>query len=91
LNESSAASGVARRRITLTMNSSVDLHYDVARLEPVKKLLASEPLVFPGGGGINVSRVIKELGSHSIAVIRLITNTGVIIRTVWMAHVTFST
>jgi 6-phosphofructokinase 2 len=54
--------------ITLTMNSSVDLHYDVARMEPVKKLLALGPLVFPGGGGINVSRVIKELGSHSIAV-----------------------
>ena len=54
--------------ITLTMNSSVDLHYDVARMESVKKLSASEPLVFPGGGGINVSRVIKELGSHSIAV-----------------------
>lgn len=54
--------------ITLTMNSSVDLHYDVARMESVKKLPASEPLVFPGGGGINVSRVIKELGSHSIAV-----------------------
>ena len=53
---------------TLTMNSSVDLHYDVARMEPVKKLRASEPLIFPGGGGINVSRVIKELGSHSIAV-----------------------
>lgn len=54
--------------ITLTMNSSVDLHYDVARMEPVKKLRASEPLPFPGGGGINVSRVIKELGGHSIAV-----------------------
>lgn len=54
--------------ITLTMNSSVDLHYDVAQMESVKKLPASEPLIFPGGGGINVSRVIKELGSHSIAV-----------------------
>jgi len=54
--------------ITLTMNSSVDVHYDVGRMESVKKLRASEPLVFPGGGGINVSRVIKELGSHSIAV-----------------------
>ena len=54
--------------ITLTMNSSVDLHYNVARMELVKKLLASEPLIFPGGGGINVSRVIKELGAHSIAV-----------------------
>lgn len=54
--------------VTLTMNSSVDLHYDVAKMESVKKLRASEPLIFPGGGGINVSRVIKELGSHSIAV-----------------------
>lgn len=53
---------------TLTMNSCVDLHYDVVKMESVKKLRASEPLIFPGGGGINVSRVIKELGSHSIAV-----------------------
>ncbi|MGZ8941085.1 MAG: hypothetical protein ACXW32_17915 [Limisphaerales bacterium] len=37
--------------ITLTMNSSVDLHYNVARMESVKKLRASEPLIFPGGGG----------------------------------------
>src|SRR5512144_703038 len=54
--------------ITLTMNSSVDLHYNVARMASVKKLRASEPLIFPGGGGINVSRVINELGAHSIAV-----------------------
>ena len=50
------------------MNSSVDLHYNVARMESVKKLRVSKPLIFPGGGGINVSRVIKELGPHSIAV-----------------------
>ena len=37
--------------ITLTMNSSVDLHYNVARMESVKKLRTSEPLIFPGGGG----------------------------------------
>jgi 6-phosphofructokinase 2 len=67
--------------VTLTMNSSVDLHYDVARMESVKKLRASEPLVFPGGGGINVSRVIKELGSHSIAVFTAGGPTGGFLRT----------
>ncbi len=66
--------------ITLTMNSCVDLHYDVVRMESVKKLPASEPLIFPGGGGINVSRVIKELGSHSIAVFTAGGPTGAFLR-----------
>jgi 6-phosphofructokinase 2 len=35
---------------------------------PAQKLRSSQPLYFPGGGGINVSRVIKLLGGQSIAV-----------------------
>jgi hypothetical protein len=33
------------------MNSSVDVHYNVARMEPAKKLRASKPLIFPAAGG----------------------------------------
>lgn len=54
--------------VTLTLNSSVDVQWEVSELSPTKKLRASPGLTFPGGGGINVSRVIKELGGQSISV-----------------------
>jgi 6-phosphofructokinase 2 len=54
--------------VTVTLNSSIDVQWEVDEMVPVRKLRASDPLNFPGGGGINVSRVIKELGGHSIAV-----------------------
>lgn len=54
--------------VTVTLNSSVDVQWEVDEMVPVRKLRASDPLNFPGGGGINASRVIKELRGHSIAV-----------------------
>ena len=54
--------------VTLTLNSSVDVQWEVSELSPTKKLRASPGLTFPGGGGINVSRVIRELGGQSISV-----------------------
>lgn len=46
--------------VTLTLNSSVDVQWEVDEAVPVKKLRSSAPLHFPGGGGINVSRVIQD-------------------------------
>lgn len=54
--------------VTLTLNSSVDVQWDVDEVVPIQKLRSSAPLHFPGGGGINVSRVIRILGGHSIAI-----------------------
>ena len=54
--------------VTLTLNPSIDVQYDVRDMVPVAKIRASTPLQFPGGGGINVSRVIKTLGARSIAI-----------------------
>lgn len=53
---------------TVTLNSSIDVQCEVEHMLPVQKLRATQPLRFPGGGGINVSRVIKTLGGHSIPV-----------------------
>ena len=53
--------------VTLTMNSSIDVQWEVDHMLPVQKLRSSQPMRFPGGGGINVSRVIKTLGGRSIA------------------------
>ncbi len=54
--------------ITVTLNSSIDVQWEVDELLPIRKLRSSEPLQFPGGGGINVSRVIKALGGQTIAI-----------------------
>ncbi|MGN6517758.1 MAG: 1-phosphofructokinase family hexose kinase [Rhizomicrobium sp.] len=54
--------------LTLTMNPAVDVSSMVATMEPYQKLRCTDVWHHPGGGGINVSRVIKRLGSETIAV-----------------------
>ena len=48
------------------MNPSIDKSTSVDCLLAEKKLKCSEPKSEPGGGGINVSRVIKRLGNDTI-------------------------
>lgn len=66
--------------VTLTLNSSVDVQWDVDEMVPVRKLRSSSPYSFPGGGGINVSRVIKTLHGQSIAVFTAGSLTGEFLR-----------
>lgn len=54
--------------VTLTLNPALDKCTDTAQLLPEKKLRCGEMLVEAGGGGINVSKAIKELGGESVAV-----------------------
>ena len=54
--------------ITLTVNPALDIYSTTDRLEPNEKLRCNKPLIDPGGGGVNVSRVIKRLGGDSTAV-----------------------
>jgi 6-phosphofructokinase 2 len=54
--------------LTLTMNPAVDVSSTVAAMEPYQKLRCTDVWHHPGGGGINVSRVIKRLGSETIAI-----------------------
>ncbi len=51
--------------LTLTMNPSIDKSSDVEHVVPERKLRCKPPRYEPGGGGINVSRVIHELGGQS--------------------------
>jgi len=53
--------------LTVTLNPAVDVTTSVSRLEPSRKLRCVAPRFDPGGGGVNVSRVIKELGGQSRA------------------------
>lgn len=55
--------------LTVTMNPALDVTTSVDHLTPREKLRCTEPTREPGGGGINVSRVIAELGGTSCAFI----------------------
>ncbi len=48
--------------LTLTLNPALDMATEVHELTPGHKLRCTEPMLDPGGGGLNVSRAIKALG-----------------------------
>jgi 6-phosphofructokinase 2 len=54
--------------LTLTLNPTIDVSTSVARLEPIHKLRCGPVRRDPGGGGINVARVVRRLGSDVVAV-----------------------
>ena len=54
--------------VTLTMNPSIDLSVSVERVMPFHKLRCSAARRDPGGGGINVARVLKRLGADVTAI-----------------------
>lgn len=54
--------------VTLTMNPAIDMFIEVGQLLPDRKIRALRPTYGAGGGGINVSRAIHNLGGTSTAV-----------------------
>ncbi len=58
-----------KRIVTVTMNPSIDIGLKAAKIQAEKKLRCSKPRFAPGGGGINISRVVKRLGGESLAVL----------------------
>ncbi len=54
--------------ITITPNPCIDITTRVTELIPDKKLLCTSMKKEPGGGGINVSRVIKRFGGDTKAI-----------------------
>lgn len=53
---------------TITPNPAVDVSTSVERIVPTSKLRCTAARHDPGGGGINVARVIKRLGGNPIAI-----------------------
>lgn len=51
--------------LTITLNPTIDLSNDVARIVPTHKMRARNQRSEVGGGGINVARVIAELGGEA--------------------------
>jgi 6-phosphofructokinase 2 len=54
--------------VTLTLNPALDLSTSVSKLIPNHKLRCEEPRRDPGGGGVNVARVLSRLGGDVTAV-----------------------
>lgn len=53
--------------LTVTMNPALDLFTTVERVQPTHKLRCASPVVHPGGGGINVARVLARHGADVLA------------------------
>lgn len=54
--------------VTVTPNPALDVSTSVDRVVPEHKLRCGPTRLDPGGGGINVSRVVRNLGGRSVAV-----------------------
>jgi 6-phosphofructokinase 2 len=55
------------RIVTLTVNPAVDMAAGAAEVRPVHKIRTFGEHYDPGGGGINVARVVHELGGDTLA------------------------
>lgn len=53
--------------VTITMNPALDESFAVDRIVPERKLRCSQPVIHPGGGGINVARAAARLGADVTA------------------------
>jgi len=56
------------RILTLTLNPALDVSTAIDRVEPVHKMRCGAPVRHPGGGGINVARVLHRLGADVVAI-----------------------
>ncbi|MBS0408801.1 MAG: 1-phosphofructokinase family hexose kinase [Proteobacteria bacterium] len=56
------------RIVTLTLNPSVDVTFAVDHVRPGRKLRGHDLRHDPGGGGVNVARVLRRLGYPVLAV-----------------------
>jgi 6-phosphofructokinase 2 len=54
--------------VTFTPNPAVDVSTSVERIVPTNKLRCTPSRRDPGGGGINVARVVKRLGGDATAI-----------------------
>lgn len=55
--------------VTFTPNPSVDLGCEAEAVHPVRKIRTTNERFDPGGGGVNVARVVRELGGETLAVL----------------------
>jgi 6-phosphofructokinase 2 len=66
--------------LTVTLNPALDVWTSTARVEPTHKLRCSAAQMHPGGGGINVARVLQRLGADCLALYAAGGETGNVLR-----------
>ncbi|WP_426614509.1 1-phosphofructokinase family hexose kinase [Bradyrhizobium sp. McL0616] len=54
--------------VTLTLNPTIDLAFQSNEIRPIHKNRAVDQSTHAGGGGINVARVLKELGAEAYTI-----------------------
>jgi 6-phosphofructokinase 2 len=54
--------------VTVTLSPTIDLAFQSNEIRPIRKNRAVEQRTDAGGGGINVARVLKELGAEAYAI-----------------------
>lgn len=62
--------------LTLTLNPALDRATETPEIVPGLKLRCTQPRQDPGGGGINVSRMVQRLGGETVAFVALGGRTG---------------
>jgi 6-phosphofructokinase 2 len=60
---------MAQRIVTLTLNPAVDMASTAPAVRPTHKIRTFDEHVDPGGGGVNVARVIHALGGETLALV----------------------
>jgi hypothetical protein len=53
--------------VTLTVNPAIDAFHTADEVVPIRKIRTRGERYEPGGGGLNVSRMVKELGGETVA------------------------
>src|SRR5690606_18919456 len=54
--------------VTLTLNPAIDGAAEAQTVRPIRKVRTWGERYDPGGGGINVARVVQELGGEALAI-----------------------
>ena len=63
------APAIEPRIVTLTVNPTVDIACDADAVQPIRKVRTYNEMQDPGGGGVNVARVVHELGGDALALV----------------------
>ena len=66
--------------VALCMNPSIDISTSVENVRPIRKLRCTAAKRDPGGGAVNVSRVVRRLGAAVTAIYPMGGNTGRLLR-----------
>lgn len=62
--------------VTVTLNPALDNDFTVPRLLPTSKIRCGPPQFHPGGGGVNVARILTALGEPVTAVLPIAGHIG---------------